>query len=41
MYTIFILVSNVFDEEKYVIHCENLKFYLKLGFKLKKIHGVL
>ena len=35
------LVSNVFDKEKYVIHCENLQLYLRLRLKLKKIHRVL
>ena len=35
------LVSNVFDKENYVIHCENLQLYLRLGLKLKKIHRVL
>ena len=29
------LVPNVFDNEKYVIHYENLKRYLRLGLKLK------
>ena len=35
------LVPNLFDKEKYGIHYENLKFYLKLGLKLKTIHDVL
>ena len=35
------LVSNVFDKENYVIHCENLQLYLRLRLKLKKIHRVL
>ena len=35
------LVPNFFDKEKYVIHYENLKLYLKLGLKLKNIHRVL
>ena len=30
------LVPNFFDKEKYVIHYENLKLYLRLGLKLKK-----
>ena len=30
------LVSNFFDKEKYLIHYENLKLYLRLGLKLKK-----
>ena len=32
---------NFFDKEKYVIHYENLKFYLRLGLELKKIHHAL
>ena len=35
------VVPNLFDKEKYVIRYENLKFYLKLGLKLKKLHRVL
>ena len=35
------LVPNFFDKEKYMIHYENLKLYLRLGLKLKKIHRVL
>ena len=35
------LVPNFFDKEKYVIHYENLKLYLRLGLKLKLIHRVL
>ena len=30
------LVLNFFDKEKYVIHYENLRLYLRLGLKLKK-----
>ena len=30
------LVRNLFDEEKYVIHFENLNLYLRMGLKLKK-----
>ena len=30
------LVPNLFDKEKYVIHYENLKLYLRLALKLKK-----
>ena len=30
------LVPNFFDQEKYVIHYENLQLYLRLGLKLKK-----
>ena len=32
------LVPNLFDKEKYVIHYENLRVYLRLGLKQKKIH---
>ena len=35
------LVPNFFDKEKCVIHYENLKLYLRLGLKLKKIHRIL
>ena len=28
------LVPNLVDKEKYVIHYENLQFYLRLGLKL-------
>ena len=34
-------MPNFFDKEKYVIHYENLKLYLRLRLKLKKIHRVL
>ena len=30
------LVPNFFDKENYVLHCENLQLYLRLGLKLKK-----
>ena len=35
------MVPNFFDKDKYVIHCEKLKLYVRLGFKLKQIHRVL
>ena len=35
------LVPNVFDKEMYVLLYENLKLYLRLGLKLKKVHHVL
>ena len=35
------LVPNFFDTEKYVIHYENLKLYLRLRLKLKTIHHIL
>ena len=35
------LVPSVFDTEIYMIHYENLQFYLRLGLKLKIIYCVL
>ena len=35
------LVPNFLNKEKYVVHYENVKLYLRLGLKLKKIHPVL
>ena len=35
------LVPSLFDKEKYVVHYENVKFYLRIGLKLKKNHRVL
>ena len=35
------LVPNFFDKEKYVIHYENFKLYLRLELKPKKIRRVL
>ena len=35
------LVRNLFDEEKYMFHYENLQLYLRLELKLKKIHCAL
>ena len=35
------LVPKLFDEEKYVIHYENVQLYLRLVLKLKKIDRVL
>ena len=32
------LIPNLLDKKKYVLHRENLKLYLELGLKLKKIH---
>ena len=34
--TIYLLLS---DKEKKVIHHKNLKQYLDLGFRIKKVHG--
>jgi len=35
------LTATFFDRKKYVIHIKNLKLYLGLGMKLKKIHRIL
>ena len=35
------LMPNFFDREKYMIHYGNLKLYLRLGLKLKRIYHVL
>ena len=35
------LIPTLLDKEKYVLREENLKLYLSLGLKLKKIHRVL
>ena len=32
------LIPNLWDKEKYVLHCQNLKLYLNLGLKLKHIY---
>ena len=34
------LIPTLYDKEKYVLHEENLKLYLRLGLKLKKVHRV-
>ena len=31
----------IFLIKKHVLHYENLHFYLRLGLKIKRIHGVL
>ena len=31
------LLPNIFDKERYVLHYENLLFYLRLGLKLRKL----
>ena len=35
------LIPSLNDKENYVLHEENLKLYLSLGLKLKKVHRVL
>ena len=35
------LSATFYDREKYIIHFKNLKLYLQLGMKLKKIHRVV
>ena len=35
------LVINVFDKDRYALHCENLQLYLRNTLRLKKIHRIL
>ena len=35
------LLTTFGDRKDYVVHCKNLKLYLDLGLKLKKIHKIL
>lgn len=35
------LVPTLYHKEKYVLHYETLKLYLKLGMKVTKIHKIL
>ena len=35
------LCPNLNDKTKYVIHCDNLKYYMEKGLKLLKIHRVI
>ena len=32
------LIPNLINKNKYVVHCENLKLYERLGLKITKIH---
>ena len=32
-------LPSFFGKENHVLHYENLQFYLRLGLKLKKVHG--
>ena len=34
------LILNVMDKQNYALHTDILKFYLKQGLKIKKIHRV-
>ena len=35
------LTPNLRDKTKYIVHYRNLKYYLKMGMRIKKIHRVL
>jgi hypothetical protein len=35
------LIPNLYDKTDYILHYRNLKLYLKLGLKLKKIHKII
>jgi hypothetical protein len=35
------LIPNLYDKDMYITHVRNLKLYLELGLKLKKIHRVI
>ena len=35
------LIPTLYDKEKYVLHEENLKLFLSLGLRLKRVHRVL
>ena len=35
------LIPTLYDKENCVLHEENLKLYLSLGLKIKKVHRVL
>ena len=35
------LISTLKDKKEYMLHCHNLRLYLNLGLKIKKVHRVL
>lgn len=35
------LISSLLNKDKYILHGKNLKLYLQLGMKLKKIHRIV
>ena len=35
------LFSNLMNKQKYIVHIDNLKFYLSKGMKLTKIHRIV
>ena len=35
------LTPNLYDKTNYVVHCENLRLYLKHGLQLVKVHRIL
>jgi hypothetical protein len=35
------LIANLHDKDRYVLHIDNLKYYLSKGLKLKKIHRAI
>ena len=36
-----ILIPNLGNNRKYIIHCQNIKLYLRLKTQLKEIHRIL
>ena len=35
------LIADLHDKQRYVLHCRNLKLYLRLGLQLEKVHRVI